>query len=253
MSFTCLTPIFVRGRKLPCGKCGSCLQKRSLEWAFRLKEESKNWSTTSFITLTYDPEHEPERGVNKDEIQKFFKLLRADGLKFKYYACSEYGPTHTHRPHYHIMFFHDLQPENFYDHIVLRWSKGIVTIGDITEGRVMYCANYHITKSYNPEQKNENFTLMSKGLGASYLTPSRLDYFHKSGNMYVKHYDGYNVPMPRYYKNKILFSPEQIQRNKEFVDKQSLVDSDSVYSYIKKMEKIDKIVEKKLKKRKNVK
>ena len=190
MSFTCLTPIFAHGHFVPCGKCGCCVQKRSLEWSFRLKEESKNWRTTSFITLTYAPEFEPETGVQLDEIQKFIKLLRFDGLKFKYYATSEYGPTHTHRPHYHIMFFHDLMPESFYDHVVSRWKKGIVTIGDLTEGRVMYCANYHITKAYNPQNKNANFCVMSKGLGASFLTDRRFQYFRDTGHMFVKSYDG---------------------------------------------------------------
>lgn len=252
MSFTCLTPIFVHGRFVPCGKCGNCTQKRSLEWSFRLKEESKVWRTTSFITLTYAPEFEPENGVQLSDIQKFIKLLRSDGLKFKYYATSEYGPTHTHRPHYHIMFFHDLMPEKFYEHIENRWSKGIVTIGDITECRVMYVSNYHITKAYNPENKNENFCVMSKGLGASFLSEKKVQYFRDTGHMYVKSYDGFNLPMSRYYKNKILFSPEQKLANQAFIEKQSLWDENTAYALRKKMERIDKIVEKKLKKRKNI-
>lgn len=251
MSYTCLTPIYVHGRQLPCGKCGNCLQKRALEWSFRLTQEAKDWSTTSFITLTYDVEHEPSNGVDKYEIQCFLKRLRKI-FPFKYYATSEYGPTHTHRPHYHILFFHDLMPEHFYRYVDQSWSRGIVTIGDLTDNRIMYCANYHITKVYNPEGRNENFCLMSKRLGANYLTDSRIDFFQNTGRMYVKHYDGYNLPMPRYYKKSLIFNPEDVIKMRELVDKQSLIDDKSLYALIKQEERINKIVEKKLKKRKNV-
>lgn len=250
MSMTCLTPIYVRGRQLPCGKCGVCLKKRSLEWSFRLTQESENWNTTSFITLTYDDAYLPTSGVDKVEIQRFLKRLRKQGVQFKYYATSEYGPQGTHRPHYHILFFHDLMPEFFYEHVEKAWNKGIVTIGDFCEARIKYCANYHITKAWNPDHKNQNFVIMSKGLGANYLTSDRLDYYRKSGNMFSHDYNGQRVPLSRYYKDKIIFTSEQKARNREFVEKQSKVDSSSLYQLKKYMKKIDEYVKKKLKGRK---
>lgn len=246
MSFTCLTPIFAHGRKLPCGKCGNCIRKRSLEWSFRLMQESKAWSSTSFITLTYDEENVPCHGVDKEVITKFLKKLR-HLCDFKYYLVSEYGPS-TLRPHYHALFFHDLQPDFFLKHVEQCWQNGIVTIGDVTQGRVMYCANYHITKTFYPSGKNENFVHMSKGLGKNWLTDKRLDFFRESGQMFANHYDGYRVPLPRYYKDKILFSPEQVAKNHEFIKKQSLIDNNkSLYKLIKIEEKINKTIKKKLK------
>lgn len=251
MSLTCLTPIFAHGRQLPCGRCGYCLQKRSLEWQFRLTQEAKEWSTTSFITLTYDEDCEPVNGVDKHEIQCFLKRLRKV-VKFKYYATSEYGPTRTHRPHYHILFFHNLMPEHFYSHVEDCWRKGIISIGDLNDNRVAYCANYHISKAYNPDGKNANFCLMSKKLGADFLTPERVEFFQNTGRMYVKHYDGYNMPMPRYFKKSLIFNPEHILMMRKKIEKQSLIDDKSLYALLKQEERIKKIVDKKLKNRKNV-
>lgn len=209
-------------------------------------EESKQWSTTSFITLTYDPVNIPKDGVQKDDITKFLKKLRHT-CDFKYYLVSEYGPT-TLRPHYHALFYHDLKPECFLEHVENCWNKGIVTIGDISQGRVMYVSNYHITKAFCPPLQNENFVHMSKGLGKEWLTDSRLDYFRETGRMYATHYDGYRIPLPRYFKEKIIFTGEQKAQNREFIDKQSLVDDKmSFYKLMKLDEKIDKTIKKKLK------
>lgn len=251
MSFTCLMPIFVHGRQLPCGKCGNCLQKRSLEWMFRLEQESKIWDTCSFATLTYDEENLPANGVDKHEIQCFLKRLRKE-VDFKYYATSEYGPNSTHRPHYHILFYHNLDAGVFFDHVERCWSKGKITCDEVCHERIMYCANYHITKTYNPEKKNPSFVLMSKGLGKNFLTDDRLDFFQNTGRMYVTHYDGYRLPMPRYFKKKMIYDPEKVLEMRKIIEKQSLWDSKSPYAIMKVQERIDKIIDKKLKKRKNI-
>ena len=70
----CLTPIYlpagkfvdestgmtmVRYRKVPCGKCIECLQKKQMEQTVLAIEESKKFSTMHFFTLTYRPEDVP--------------------------------------------------------------------------------------------------------------------------------------------------------------------------------------------------
>lgn len=64
---------------VPCGKCARCLQRKKMEWSFRMNEEMKVSKTALFVTLTYDPEHVP---INKYG----FKTLipdRATDLKIK--------------------------------------------------------------------------------------------------------------------------------------------------------------------------
>lgn len=42
-----------------CGKCEACLNRRTVEWIARLKQERKCWKYALFITLTYDNENLP--------------------------------------------------------------------------------------------------------------------------------------------------------------------------------------------------
>lgn len=44
---------------IPCGKCGRCLQRRKMEWGFRMQDELIHSKTAYFVTLTYNPENVP--------------------------------------------------------------------------------------------------------------------------------------------------------------------------------------------------
>lgn len=44
---------------IPCGKCGRCIERRKMEWGFRMEQEMYISKTAYFVTLTYDPEHVP--------------------------------------------------------------------------------------------------------------------------------------------------------------------------------------------------
>ena len=52
--------------------------------------------------------------------------------------------------------------------------------------------------------------MMSKGIGKNYLTETIIKY-HKSNkyNMYINIEDGYKIPMPKYYRNKIFNQEEK--------------------------------------------
>lgn len=44
---------------VPCGKCARCIQRRKIEWGFRMEEEMDISKTAYFVTLTYAPETVP--------------------------------------------------------------------------------------------------------------------------------------------------------------------------------------------------
>lgn len=44
---------------VPCGKCARCIQRRKLEWGFRMENEMEYSKTAYFVTLTYAPETVP--------------------------------------------------------------------------------------------------------------------------------------------------------------------------------------------------
>lgn len=196
---------------VPCGKCVFCSVSRRSEWAVRLHYEGRKHYCKQFITLTYQEKFCPDK-VRKYHLQNFFKRLRKAGCVFKYYAVGEYG-AETQRPHYHILMFGEVprkaieQAWSFYSRKTKKFTPiGIVHIGSVTESSVMYCLGYTV---HGAKKGNKRpFTLMSKGLGKSYLTPAMIAW-HKSGwKNYTMIYEK-KVKLPRYFKRKI-FTPREM-------------------------------------------
>lgn len=233
----CITPFIVRNEitkdsiPVPCNKCPECIKRRTSGWSFRLMQEDKKSDSSMFITLTYDTNHVPitKNGfmdLRKRDIQLFFKRLRKSTSRngkdirqgrcynkknifnnsekpIKYYAVGEYGGK-TMRPHYHIILFNAqvelIQPA---------WNLGHVHYGTVSGASVGYTLKYMMKPSKIPLHRNDDrqreFSLMSKGLGAKYLTPQMIKW-HKAdldNRMYCNIEGGKKIAMPRYYKDKI--------------------------------------------------
>ena len=225
MSTRCQTPFhkkmeLVKGVEtgympFPCGKCPACVRRRVSGWAFRLNKQSEQSNSAHFVTLTYNDEHikKTKNGFEtlvKKDVQDFFKRLRKlTKQKISYYAVGEYGDT-GERPHYHIILF-NANPkivENAWklNDIIL----GNVHFGDVGDASVGYTLKY-ISKDkkipqFNGDDRQKEFALMSKGLGAGYLTENMVKW-HTKGNIENKVYlplkDGKKAAMPRYYKDKL--------------------------------------------------
>lgn len=219
----CQTPFTRRdkftgeSRAVPCGKCPNCCARRTSAWSFRLMQEEKVSTSAHFITLTYDTSHVPltENGymsLEKRGVQLFLKRLRklhpATTPTIKYYAVGEYGGK-TKRPHYHIIIYNAditlLQPA---------WPLGQIHYGTVSGASIGYTLKYMSKKRQIPAHRNDDrvpeFALMSKGLGANYLTPAMVKWHYRDllNRMYCALLDGKKISMPRYYK-QILYSDEE--------------------------------------------
>lgn len=240
----CATPFTVKTNDqrqvaVPCGKCPACYARRISGWSFRLLQEDKVSSTSYFITLTYSDGNarRTKNGfltIDKTHVQKFFKRLRRNhpaGTSIRYYTCGEYGST-TYRPHYHAIIFNarlecliskkeawavkegllDLDGKTQFQ--CPTWGHGHITIGKVQAASVGYCLKYMAKAGKIPQHKNDDrqreFSLMSKGLGKSYLTPAMEKWHHDDllNRMYCNLQDGKKITMPRYYKQK-LYTDEQ--------------------------------------------
>jgi hypothetical protein len=199
----------------PCGKCPACVRRRVSGWAFRLNKQSEQSNSAHFVTLTYNDEHikKTKNGFEtlvKKDVQDFFKRLRKlTKQKISYYAVGEYGDT-GERPHYHIILF-NANPKI----VENAWKLNDITLGnvhfgDVGDASVGYTLKY-ISKDkkipqFNGDDRQKEFALMSKGLGAGYLTENMVKW-HTKGNIENKVYlplkDGKKAAMPRYYKDKI--------------------------------------------------
>lgn len=209
--------------EIPCGKCVGCRLEYSRIWANRCVLEAKKYEYNYFITLTYDNEYDKrndgsssvplvyildENGVVKHEIQTlrkkdlqdFFQHLRDYikckcsqnyCLKFRYYACGEYGEKNG-RPHYHIILFNcnlfnDMLPEYtddagfvHYQSKILNdiWKLGRTEICEFSWHTAAYTARYVMkkhkgldSKYYELHHKEPEFVLMSRrpGIGRDYF------------------------------------------------------------------------------------
>lgn len=209
---------------VPCGKCPQCVGRRISAWSFRLIQEDKRSTLSSFITLTYDTSTVPitERGfmvLCKRDLQLFFKRLRKSYSKgydhlrqpIKYYAVGEYGGK-GFRPHYHVILFNCpielIQPA---------WNKGHVHYGQVSGASIGYTLKYMCKPRKFPLHQNDDriseFALMSKRLGDNYLSRQMLAY-HKAdtvNRLYCTIEGGQKISMPRYYKDKIYTQEERGQ------------------------------------------
>lgn len=227
---------------VPCGRCYECLQNRSSQWIQRLLLEREAWQNTYFFTLTYDDVHLPRnkdgRGtVAKQDVKTFIAGLRQrfqqgffhfmdrkfslPPCRFRYYITSEYGSEiYTFRPHYHgVLFIECADLDLLFLLFSSVWRRGMVDFqaaGDKAAGYVskylvkysledisMFIEDEYGEKIFSPIERP--FTLMSKGIGADYLTPAKIDWHRQSPveRGYMPKPGGKRAPLPRYFREKI--------------------------------------------------
>lgn len=216
--------------ELPCGQCKGCRIARSEAWALRCVHEASLHERNSFVTLTYAPEHVPEDlGLHVEDLQKCVRSLRKRGLRFRYFACGEYGSENL-RPHFHAILFGVDFSE---DRTLLRsqagrrlyrselldaaWSKGYASVGGVSYASAAYVARYTIKKvtgrlqefaywRYNPTtgecwQVRPEFAVMSRrpGIGTEWLSRYESDVYPSDG---VVH-EGRRRRPPRFYDEQL--------------------------------------------------
>lgn len=200
---------------VPCGKCPPCRKRRAAQWSFRLMQFEKRAANAAFLTLTYDNDHVP-LSVNNlmtlvpAHLQAFWKRVRKDNLqKLKYYAVGEYGGR-TQRPHYHAIVFNFDSIDLFQKH----WHFGFVDHGSCQGPSIQYVTNYvdkpRVVPAFARDDRVPEFSRMSKFLGVEYLSDAMIAW-HKADlrRSFVVMPDGYRVPLPRYFKEKIYSEEER--------------------------------------------
>jgi len=236
MSTKCITPFHVKDKftgeyiPVPCSKCPPCKKRRTSGWSFRLVKEGERSQSALFVTLTYNTEVVPitKNGfmnLDKADVQKFMKRLRKlSNEKLKYYVCGEYG-TKRMRPHYHLIIFNADKEKVEQAWTLDRRPLGQIYIGDVNEASIGYTLKYMTKKGkipmhYNDDRQKE-FSLMSKGLGSNYLTEKMIKW-HKNNveeRMYCNLKGNKKIAMPRYYKDKIYSDFDKVRISNHIKEK----------------------------------
>lgn len=248
----CVSPFRKKGTiiDLPCGKCYDCKMRRISGWSYRLMKEAEVSSSAFFVTLTYSPENTriTPKGYmtcTKRDVQLFMKRLRKmNAEKLKYYAVAEYGGK-TDRPHYHIILFNvDVET------IETAWDLGHIHVGNISEASVGYTMKYISKGGKVPKHANDDrqpeFSLMSKGLGANYLTDQMVRYHKHEDFMLDRAFigikDGKKIALPRYYKDKLYTDFDKFRISEHMKRKECAKDVDKSREQIAKdMEKEEQL------------
>lgn len=202
-------------------------------WSVRLQHESMCWPRAQFVTLTYDDEHVPWRGLDIDHLQRFLKRLRkaTEGIEavngrkpIRYFAAGEYGGE-TRRPHFHAALFNvELgERQGISDLLSRLWPYGFHSCSEFTPGRARYIAGYAVKKVRGRVERERElgavnfetgefavmrpeFCVMSRrpGIGAYFFEKFRSDF--RRG--FVVDRGGVKRRLPRFYRNKLLQNPD---------------------------------------------
>lgn len=221
------------GIYLRCGKCISCILRRSKDWRDRLILEAKGigYSRCTFFTLTFSEtalQSRASRNLDKRDCQLFIKRLRilasrrGVATSLRYYICGEYGDK-TFRPHYHGIIFglspDDITAQLFRD----SWSFGFVHIGAVTERSAAYVAGYtcksEISSLYIRKKGSvPEFHLQSLGLGKAFVAQVAKASEGLSDIIRVLVVDGKKIKTPAYIVRKareLIYSQDYILKLKE--------------------------------------
>ena len=170
---------------LPCGCCAGCKISHQREWAVRCTLEAGYYKDNCMVTLTYSDDRRPKKLIKRD-LQWFIKKMRNRGIKFRYFACGEYG-SKNHNCHFHIIMFgywpedakyefcsgtgHPVYSSKFISGV---WNNGFVSVSEMGPGTAAYVAGY-VDKKIGQDE----FVLMSKrpGIGERYFREHLFDMF----------------------------------------------------------------------------
>jgi len=220
--------------QLPCGKCIGCRLGKAKDWSLRIIHEASCHAENSFITLTYDDMHLPDKAeLVKSDFQKFIRALRkSEKKKIRYFMCGEYGsrcPNHgiknceecgkyAGRPHYHaILFGHDFvdkykwrvneRGDQIYrsDTLEYHWYHGTSDIGTVTERSAGYVARYSLKKlggemavaEYGDRAYPYIAMSLKPGIGATWYAQNEKDIFPHDFAVDEK---GRRCATPKYYR-----------------------------------------------------
>lgn len=260
-----------KGALVPCGKCFACKSRKKSQATFRMdcekryghivrkkdgSTEVRRFKYSFFITLSYANDFLPygleyvdkrtgewieilEKQENpvldKYELQRFYKRLRRyTGMSFSYFVAGEYGDeANTRRPHYHMIFYSDLNWKDTCDAVRHAWSvecprnrigtpgsfvvvgkytthrlsMGRVDVKSVNMRRIRYCAKY-IVKDDNNSDVVPKFARMSKSLGLGFIESPQAREVREARNLFAFSVDGKKCSLGRFFTHRLYTKDE---------------------------------------------
>lgn len=255
---------------VPCGKCLACKNRRKSEMVFRMDSERRHghlekdgtvrrYRHCFFVTLTYAEPFVPKEVptlldhrtgevlqmasapldspglLNPLHLKEFMKRIRRYyDLDCKVFAVGEYGDEGD-RPHYHLIFYSDLNWQETVDacrrawsfkcpedkrhcpgafcvkdgkYNTWRFSFGRVDVKPVNIRRIRYCAKY-IVKD-NSKHEIPKFARLSHFLGTAWLLTPEARSTRDNKRLFAFVSGGKRSPIGRYFTHRI-FRKEELR------------------------------------------
>ncbi len=185
----CLNPVKISDVGfVACRECWQCRETKVDDWVGRNIAESRTAKAAHVVTLTYgqdrstgDIDHIRAAVLTYSDVQKYLKLLRANGYPVRYFVVGEYGSMKG-RAHWHIILYwqgevpdHKLR-ENFMER---HWPHGWSYWDKCTPEAVRYACKY-LLKDPADEDKQGWGPMPSK------KPPLGHDYFRRLADEHVQ-------------------------------------------------------------------
>lgn len=202
---------------------------------YTLRDDNITRTSTGKMTLSHEHIKKTIKRL------RYYEKMEGNNQPIRYFCVGEYGGK-TKRPHHHIIFFN----VNNFQNIVRAYSEnkdnvkyklnpiietskngkrryaytskkhgvlGRMTIDELTDGTRKYVANYMVKHrlDYKSENIRREYTACSQGIGYQILKSQEFinHYLHNPTNRLVVTPEGYKMPLPRYYLNKIFTKDER--------------------------------------------
>jgi len=170
------------GTEIPCRKCWQCIETKIDDWVGRCVAENETSLQAHSITLTYGRDEDDEKDhlraawLTYSDVQKYFKLLRRHGFKFRYLVAGEYGGKKG-RAHWHLLMFwqgkvppHELSVHTRKRFLNKYWPHGFQHWEKLTPRSARYACKY-ICKDQTDLEQQGHFSMSKKPpLGDAYFT-----------------------------------------------------------------------------------
>lgn len=191
----CVNPrIHPSGLKTPCRQCWQCRENRINDWVGRCIAEKETSLATVAVTLTYGGgDTAQSRFLRKSDMTAFFKALRNDGHKVRYFMTGEYG-SKKGRAHWHVVLFWQskLPHVEFGKNITVPWwPHGLTFWQEGSTPGIRYVMKYINKEDHDPDH--------SKTLGMSRKPILGARFFEGLAQRYI---DSGLSPQRPYYKFK---------------------------------------------------
>lgn len=205
---------------VPCGKCISCLKRKFNNYRMRLLYELNEHPNSIFVTLTFDNPSLSKFADNPNKSLSLFldRIRKKYGKQVRHWFVAEYGKKHG-RLHYHGILF-DIDIGN--DELFQLWKYGNTFVGYANEITAKYIVKY-LTKDDTKGISIPPRVITSFGIGDSFLTSPQCDLL-KSQLATAITINGFKVPLPRYYLDKMYN-----EREKEIISYYLYCESDFTY------------------------